>query len=195
VAAIIEAQDRRLRVADLAMQADFERPPMTAAGLAMLRAMFPDGDLTRRVSPEPRLTAMLQGFLARARTVTGGPDLFGLPPVRAADTLAAAARAAEGAAPAARDTTPPPRGAEARLPADPQAARLVEAGAEARRLAAAPETRSAEILEARRLAAMEGGLRVPDATGERPAIELLAEAEAEAAEAAEAAACLIGGAA
>lgn len=199
VEAIAEAQRRRVSLADLVLQADIERPPMTPQGLAMLRAMFPAGDLKRRIKPEVRLTEMLRGYVERARAADAGPML--LPEARPspAELLGAAGRAEEAAAAEAmaarqaesarenRAFAPPPA-------ADPQAARLLAADAEARRLAADPATRSAELLEAQRIAA-ERDLPVPEETAQRGARELLDEAEAEAAEAAAAAACLIGGAA
>ena len=94
-----------------------------------------------------------------------------------------------GAAPAGRglaEPAAPPPGA------DPQAARLLAADAETRRLASDPATRAAEILEAQRIAAARD-IPVPEEAAQRGARELLDEAEAEAAEAAVAAACLIGG--
>jgi hypothetical protein len=184
VSAIAEAQARRLSLEELVLQVDIERPAMTPAGLAMLRAMFPDGDLGRRIKPQPRLTEMLRGYVGRARAAEAGPMLLDLPPVRTDEAIAFAARADDaGAPPAAREAA-----------ADPQAARLLAADAEARRLAADPATRSAEILEAQRIAA-EADIRVPEEAGEASARDLLDAAEAEAAEAAAAAACLIGGAA
>jgi hypothetical protein len=83
------------------LQADIERPGLTPGGLAMLRAMFPDGDLDRRIKPEVRLTEMLRGYVERARAADAGPMLLDLPPVRTADAIGAAARAEEGAAPRA----------------------------------------------------------------------------------------------
>jgi hypothetical protein len=139
------------------------------------------------------------------RAADAGPML--LPEARpsAAELIAAAGRAEGEATPAeamaARNTetareTPALARTDAAAPpaADPQAARLLAADAEARRLAADPATRSAELLEAQRIAA-ERDILVPDDAGQRGARALLDEAEAEAAEAAAAAACLIGGAA
>jgi hypothetical protein len=185
VQAIAEAQQRRVSLADLVLQADFERPPMTPQGLAMLQAMFPAGDLARRIKPEARLTEALRGYVERARGADAAPML--LPEARPspAELLAAAGRAEEGAARENPAFAPPPA-------AEPQAARLLAADAEARRLAADPATRSAELLEAQRIAAERD---LPEETAQRGARELLEEAEAEAAEAAAAAACLIGGAA
>jgi hypothetical protein len=199
VEAIAEAQRRRVSLADLVLQADIERPPMTPQGLAMLRAMFPAGDLKRRIKPEVRLTEMLRGYVERARAADAGPML--LPEARPspAEMMAAAGRAEEGTTrenpafvPAQDNARLAPSAAQ--IAADPQAARLLAADAEARRLAADPATRSAELLEAQRIAA-ERDLPVPEETAQRGARELLDEAEAEAAEAAAAAACLIGGAA
>jgi len=98
VEAIAEAQQRRIPLADLVLQADFERPPMTPQGLAMLQAMFPAGDLKRRIKPELRLTEMLRGYVDRARAADAGPML--LPEARpsSAEMLGAAGRAEEGAA-------------------------------------------------------------------------------------------------
>jgi hypothetical protein len=203
VSAIAEAQARRLKLDELVLQTDIERPGLTPAGLAMLRAMFPDGDLARRIKPEVRLTEMLRGYVQRARAADAGPMLLDLPPVRTEDAIARAAGAEDAAAARAGENSPPPdtppaaaaaRAAGETSPADPQAARLQAAAEEVRRLARDPATRSAELLEAQRIAA-ERDLPVPEETAQRGARELLDEAEAEAAEAAAAAACLIGGAA
>lgn len=205
VGAIAEAQARRLRLDELALQVDIERPGLTPAGEALLRAMFPEGDLARRIKPEVRLTEMLRGYVERARAADAGPMLLDLPPVRTADAIGAAARAEEGAAPASGRAGEIPnspggiweigRASPGEFsPADPQAARLQQAAEEARRLAADPATRSAELLEAQRIAA-EADIRVPEEAGAASARNLLDAAEAEAAEAAAAAACLIGAAA
>ncbi|MFN6954960.1 MAG: hypothetical protein ACK4PG_09205 [Acetobacteraceae bacterium] len=215
VSAIAEAQARRLPLAELVLQGDIERPGLTPSGLAMLRAMFPDGDLDRRIKPEVRLTEMLRGYVERARAADAGPMLLDLPPVRTADAIGAAARAEEGAAPTGgrggeTSRTPgefstigdgglvaepaAPRAAGEISPADPQAARLRAAAEEARRLARDPATASAELLEAQRIAA-ERDLMIPEEAGARGARELLDAADDEAAEAAAAAVCLIGSAA
>nr|WP_249118038.1 hypothetical protein [Neoroseomonas alkaliterrae] len=223
VSAIAEAQARRLPLAELVLQADIERPGLTPSGLAMLRAMFPDGDLDRRIKPEVRLTEMLRGYVERARAADAGPMLLDLPPVRITDAIGAAARAEEGAPPApgragepsrtpgeqltigdgGRGEVSPAPGAAAAAasgrageisPADPQIARLQAAAEEARRLARDPATASAELLEAQRIAA-ERDLMIPEEAGARGARELLDAADDEVAEAAAAAVCLIGAAA
>ncbi|QXM24341.1 hypothetical protein KO353_13990 [Elioraea tepida] len=184
VEAIAEAQRRRVSLADLVLQADIERPAMTPQGLAMLRAMFPEGDLSRRIKPEARLTEMLRGYVERARAADAGPML--LPEARpsAAEMLAAAGRAEEGAARENRAFAPP---------ADPQAARLLAADDEASRLAALPETERAELFEARRiLADRDVALVVDDAGTTVSARALLDQAEREIEEASAATVCLIG---
>lgn len=112
VGAVVEAQQRRISPADLALQADLERPAMTPAGLAMLRAMYPEGDLTRRIKPEVRLAEMLRGYVERAGQAQAGPGLFGLPPVRPEEAIGIAAQAEEAAAPAEM----PPARNDAALP-------------------------------------------------------------------------------
>jgi hypothetical protein len=211
VSAIAEAQARRLPLAELVLQTDIERQGLTPSGLAMLRAMFPDGDLDRRIKPEVRLTEMLRGYVERARAADAGPMLLDLPPVRTTDAIGAAAQAEESAAargaagglavprpqePAAGGVAEPsaPRAAGEFSPADPQIARLQAAAEEARRLARDPATASAELLEAQRIAA-ERDLLIPEEAGARGARELLDAADDEAAEAAAAAVCLIGSAA
>ncbi|WP_027284489.1 hypothetical protein [Rubritepida flocculans] len=188
VDAILEAQRRKLRVADLVLQADLERPPITDSGMGVLKSMFPDGDLARRIKPEVRLVEVLRGYVARAQQAEGGPTLLDLPPVRVSD-LAEAARRAEEA-----DAALGPREVAADEPlTDPQAARVLAAEAERARLAALPETARAELLEAQRIAAARD-IPVPEEAGEIGARALLEAAEREAEELAAAAACLIGGA-
>jgi hypothetical protein len=73
---------------------------------------------------------------------------------------------------------------------DAQTRRLKQALEELRRLDQSTNTELAEALEARRIAA-EADIRVPTETGEIGARDLLDAAEAEAAEALAAAACLV----
>lgn len=193
VGAILEAQRRRLPLDQLVLQVDLERPPLTDGGMAMLKAMFPDGDLGRRIKPEVRLAELLRGYAARARQAEGGSMLIDLPPVRAAD-LAEVARRAEEADPALGPRETPPGEPQAGEAADPRATRLVAAEAERARLAALPETARAELLEAQRIAA-ERDIAVPDEAGEIGARALLDAADREAEELAAAAACLTGAAA
>lgn len=212
VSAIAEAQARRLKLAELVLQVDLDRPGLTPAGEAMLRALFPDGDLTRRIKAEAKITDLLRGYVERARQAEAGPMLLDLPPVRTEDAIARAAAdtppadgqmARAGAqdvagrgdeAAATSLAAAPAQAARHASVGDPQAQRLMEAAAEAQRLADDPAARAAELLEAQRIAA-EADVLVPDETGAVSARGLLDAVEREAEEAAAAAACLIGGAA
>jgi len=177
VEAIAEAHARKIKLAELVEQVDIERPAMTAPARAMLSAWFPEGDLARRIKGQDKVAEVLRGYVERARLADPGPGLFSLPPPKPDDTLAAVARATGDA---------PQR-------AEPQAARLLAADDEARRLAALPETERAELFEARRiLADRDVALVVDDAGTTVSARALLDQAEREIEEASAAAVCLIG---
>lgn len=126
VAALAEAQQRRIRLAELIEQVDIERPAMTPAGRAMLASWFPDGDLARRIKGQDRIAELLRGYVARARAADAGPALFDLPPVRTEDTLAALARADDGARAADQPAPPPTRAAEPEPEAPPPPTRAPE---------------------------------------------------------------------
>jgi hypothetical protein len=176
VEAIAEAHARKIKLAELVEQVDIERPAMTAPARAMLAAWFPEGDLARRIKGQDKVAEVLRGYVERARLADPGPGLFSLPPPKPDDTLAAVARATGDA---------PQR-------AEPQAARLLAADDEARRLAALPKTERAELFEARRiLADRDVALVVDDAGTAVSARALLDQAEREIEEASAATVCLI----
>lgn len=225
LATLDHARRAKLGVRDLLLQSDLDRPPLTDAGAAFLAAMFRDPGFAGPQLGRERIAARLQGYIDEAMKTQGGPSLFG-DAARPADVMAvgtrnadrAAAEAAPGAAlpdqpalMAMEDSAPVFRfdaqPARRQAPAvDPQIVRrqqIAEASraAEAERAAApAPAVRSAEVLEAQRIAARED-IRVPEVPeGQLPtegaptvaARDLLDQAELRVTQASEAVACLIG---
>lgn len=216
-----DARRVRVTVRDLLAQADIERVDPTDTTRALLAAFHRDPDMQGPVLPRPKIAQRLAGYVETAMDSQPGGGLFAdLPPVRASDQVAAAARreaAATGDAPpparAAEDVpaeAPEPEAPVFRFepePIDPaaaQARRLLEVDAETSTPARGPIIDRAALQEARRVAAeadipVPAGQAVNDAgqpvAVTRSARDLLDEAEATLAEADEALACMIGGAA
>jgi hypothetical protein len=212
-----EARLRKLPVRELLAQLDLDRPPPTDLARAFLAAIHTRPDMTGWLRGRERIAELLRGYIDQARQHRAGPNMFGLAPPTEREVLeavarralaepaevadAAAARGVAEQAPEPSQRPPQPETlaapvAEAAPAGDARLARLAEAEAAQTRLAADPATEAAEFLEAQRIAA-DRDLAVPvDDTGAvRGARELLDEIEAETRQAAEAAACLIGGAA
>jgi hypothetical protein len=224
-----EARRQKIPVAELLLQTDLDRPPLTDAGRAFLAGFFDGPNLSGRTPSRERLAARLDAFIDQAMQARPGLDMFGAPPVRPADILEGNRLREAPASPPRAETSPtaaeppPPLdfGDEAQAllaarrtatrpvaeepPLDPIAMRqqaIREAEAEAAATRPPPEQLApVEWLEAQRIAA-ERDIPVPEeAVGPdgapitRGARELLDEADAQAADARQAALCLIGGAA
>jgi hypothetical protein len=217
-----DARRVKLSVRDLLAQADIERVDPTDTTRALLAAFHRDPDMQGPVLPRPKIAQRLTGYVETAMDSQPGGGLFDLPPVRPGEQVAAIARrdaadAADGAdvpAPRAADeaaeTAAEPEAPvfrfepEAVDPAAAQARRLLEVDQEISAPARAPMLDRAVLQEARRVAA-ERDIPVPDGqavndSGQavattRGARELLDDAEAALADADEALACMLGGAA
>lgn len=204
-----EARRRGIRLADLILQADLDLPAPTDTTIAFLASLHRDGNIGGAVLSRQRIAQRLDAYVEGAMRTEPGGGLFGLPPVRPAEQLGAVARREGDAVPAPDGPATP----TADVPAEPAApvfrfdpAPDGDAGvARARDLLQADQqlaarrgavTDRALLGEARRVAA-QGGVDVPAGEGglTRPAIDVLADAEAELQDAAEAVACLIGAAA
>jgi hypothetical protein len=196
VETVAVARDAKLRVSDVLVQIDLDRPPLTDNGRAMLGAFFTDGTLARGAA-QRTVTGRLAGYIDQAMATTPGVDLFGQaapPPSRVLD---ATGRRVEVEAVEAADL--PATRTEAPPPADPFAghqAALRDASADIEAALANPDRPSADLLEAQRVAAANPELAVPVGTGDnlaaKPAAELLDDADSAVAAAAQQAACLIG---
>jgi hypothetical protein len=204
-----EARRRGVPVAELLLQTDLDRAPLTDNARGFLAGFYRRANYEGGLVARPTIAARLDGFVEEAMKARPGLDLFGAPPVRATEILDGTRLREAPDAPAipAEPPAPAPRIDFAQEAVDIGAARqraIVQAAEE--QAATRPpveQLRPAEFLEAQRVAA-ERDLAVPDGSppakaGDpvptRSARDLLDEAEQEAAEASQAALCLIGGAA
>jgi hypothetical protein len=220
-----DARRVKVTVRDLLAQADIERVDPTDTTRALLAAFHRDPDMQGPVLPRQKIAQRLAGYVETAMDSQPGGGLFDLPPVRPGEQVAAAARreaAAAGDVPqparaaddanlqGALDGSAEPEAPvfrfdpEAVDPAAAQARRLLEVDQELSTPARGPIIDRAALQEARRIAA-DQDIAVPageavNETGQvvattRGARDLLDEAEAALADADEALACMLGGAA
>lgn len=206
IRAIESARARRITIRGLLLQQDFDAPDLTDTARALLHTFLRDPQASDDILPRAAITARLRGYLDGFAERQPGPDMFGAAPT-AADMLRntrgeADATLPEGAlAEGVPDTLPP-----ADADAGRRAAILATADADAAARAPAPQAEAAELLEARRIAA-EQDVQVPvaregedaadAAAPDAPTIgarQLLDDADDAVTAAAEAAACMIGGA-
>jgi hypothetical protein len=196
VETVAVARDAKLRVSDVLVQVDLDRPPLTDNGRAMLGAFFTDGTLNRGAA-QRTVAARLGGYIQQAMETRPGADMFGEtapPPARVLDATGRRieAEAVQEAAPVAPEPTTTP----ARDPYVGHRAALLEASADIQRGLDMPEREAADLLDAQRVAAANPGLAVPvgtgDAVGTKGAAQLLEDADDALATAAQQAACLIG---
>jgi len=164
------SREKRIPVADLLAQTDLDAPPLTDQSRALLASMYRDPGY-RNAAGRESLANRLAGYLDEAMQTRPEPDLFGAPPPSAGDVMAA---------------TDPARG---------QQRALVQAAERMAEVQAQPRVQDAEFLEAQRIAAAQDiAIPVDENGGTRGLRELLDEAEDGLADAAQASACLIGGA-
>lgn len=164
------ARQKRMPVADVLAQSDFDVPPLSDTGRAMLATMYRDPQL-RGAAGRDAIATRLNGYLDEAMQTRPEPDLFGAPAPTPAQVM---------------EATDPMRGRQSSAAA---------AGERQAEIAELPKVPDAEVLEAQRIAAQQD-VMVPDANGEpRSLRDQLDEADSAIADAAGAAACFIGAAA
>lgn len=167
------ARRKGTAVSDMVAQGDIELPPLSDTARALLATMFREPGFRGRPVGRDALAERLNGYIDEAMKSQPGNDLFGAPPPTAREVL---------------EATDPMRGRQ-RVVAD-------TAARETALLEATPRIEDAEVLEAQRIAAARD-IQVPVGTEDgittRGARELLDEADDAVADAAAAAACMIGG--